>query len=66
MQETRVQIVGTIPLSDFTSLTAFAEQRGIVHKATGQANVCRALREVVAAGLRTLDAELKGGNDDKR
>jgi len=66
VQEQRVQIVGTIPMKDFARLTQFAKRRGIVHKATGQANVCRALRTVVTAGLRTLEAErIEGAKDDR-
>ena len=63
MNETKVQIVGTVGAGDFERLQSFAERHGIVHKANGRPNLSRALREVVTAGLRALDAGASNGQE---
>jgi len=51
----RIQIVTHVAPSDYGRLVAFAEQRGLVHRASGRANVSGTLREVIRAGLVALE-----------
>jgi len=58
MNEQKVLLAGAIfGAADFERLQRFAKRRGFTHRASGKTNMSKALRTVVAAGLRTLEAE---------
>jgi len=66
MNEQKVLLAGTVGAADFERLQRFAKRRGFTHRASGKTNISKALRTVVAAGLRTLDAErIEGAKDDR-